>query len=545
MRRRGGLLALLTLGAFACGLAGTPASAHPLNNFSINQHHSLTVHQDRVDDRAVIDIAEIPTLQGKKAVDRDDDGEFSPAELDRAAGTECSALLRGLRAEVAGTALKWRSTGSHLAYLPGENGLSVSRYECGFTAPADLSGPARLRFATEYQATHVGWREIVASGVGVRFTAASVAERSVSDELRSYPNDLLSTPLDQRTADISATPGSGASPGLTPRVDGVGPMTRLVAPVQNAFNDLLARDLTVPVGLAAVVLSMLLGAAHAVLPGHGKTVVAAYLVGRHGGVRDAILVGSTVTFTHTAGVLGMGLLLSASAAVSGDGLLAWLGVVSGALIGGIGLLLLRSAWRHRGEPAAAHGHGEGHTHTHGLSFGRRGGHGHGHGHGHAHDDHAHEAPVPADVDVWFFPTPQPAEAAAAVAVAVAERPRAQVAGEYVPDERTPFSRRGLVGLGIAGGLVPSPSALVVLLGAIALGRTWFGVGLVFGYGIGMAATLMAAGLLLVKFRDGAAARMAERGTRMGRRLGTWTPIFTALLVVLVGAGLVLNELPRI
>ena len=110
---------------------------------------------------------------------------------------------------------------------------------------------------------------------------------------------------------------------------------------------------------------------------------------------------------------------------------------------------------------------------------------------------------------------------------------------------SPFTRRGLIGLGVAGGLVPSPSALVVLLGAIALGRTWFGVGLVLGYGVGMAVTLMAAGLLLVKFRDGIVARMTTRSDRLVGKLSTLTPIFTALLVILVGAGLVLNELSRI
>jgi ABC-type nickel/cobalt efflux system permease component RcnA len=97
-----------------------------------------------------------------------------------------------------------------------------------------------------------------------------------------------------------------------------------------------------------------------------------------------------------------------------------------------------------------------------------------------------------------------------------------------------------VGLGIAGGLVPSPSALVVLLGAIALGRTWFGVALVTAYGIGMAATLTVTGLLLVKLVDRLEQR-ASAGRRLAARLSGLAPVGTAAMVVLLGAGLALRS----
>ncbi len=113
-----------------------------------------------------------------------------------------------------------------------------------------------------------------------------------------------------------------------------------------------------------------------------------------------------------------------------------------------------------------------------------------------------------------------------------------------PAERR-FTRRGLIGLGVAGGLVPSPSALVVLLGAIALGRTWFGVGLVVGYGLGMALTLMAAGLLLVKLRDRVDGLLSHRRGAVLTRVSAVLPLITAGLVVAVGLGLILNELHRI
>src|SRR4029077_17298899 len=98
--------------------------------------------------------------------------------------------------------------------------------------------------------------------------------------------------------------------------------------------------LTATVGLAALGLSVLLGAAHAALPGHGKTVMAAYLAGRRGNARDALLVGATVTVTHTGGVLALGVLLSASASLAGDGVIRDLGVVSGLLVVVVGVTLL-------------------------------------------------------------------------------------------------------------------------------------------------------------------------------------------------------------
>jgi ABC-type nickel/cobalt efflux system permease component RcnA len=93
-----------------------------------------------------------------------------------------------------------------------------------------------------------------------------------------------------------------------------------------------------------------------------------------------------------------------------------------------------------------------------------------------------------------------------------------------------YGRSGLIGMGVAGGLVPSPSALVVLLGAIALGRTWFGVLLVLGYGVGMATTLTVVGILLVRLR-------VRVGRLPLRRLREWLPALTATLVLVVGLGL--------
>ncbi|MDG4861722.1 nickel transporter, partial [Streptomyces sp. T-3] len=318
----------------------------------------------------------------------------------------------------------------------------------------------------------IGWREITAQAAdGVRLAASDVPARSVSGELRRYPDDLLTDPLEVRRAVLRVAPGAGgvSAEGLPGAFNsGARPGTWL-ASMDGRLASLAARDgLTLPVGLAAVLLALLLGAGHAALPGHGKTVMAACMAGRRGGVRDAAVVGATVTFTHTAGVLALGLLITVSASLAADRVLSWLGVVGGAVVTGVGVMLLRGAVRGKeGAYGHSHGHGHGHSHSHSHVHG----HGHGHGHGHSHHDHPHQPP-------------------------------------------TPYRRFTLFGMGVAGGLVPSPSALVVLLGAMALNRTAFGVGLVLAYGLGMAAVLTAAGLLVARLGDRAGRLNGARARRV-------------------------------
>jgi ABC-type nickel/cobalt efflux system permease component RcnA len=487
------LAALAVLGALCCGclLAGSAgtASAHPLGNFTVNHYDGLTVHPDGVELLAVVDSAEIPTLQERLAADADRDGDISPAEADAAAATRCDQVRADIALVVGGEPVPWTVHSAVLGYPSGQAGLPTTRLSCQLSAAADVGRAGTLSVRDSYRADHIGWREITAAGEGVGLPDSPVPSGSVSDALRAYPDDLLSAPLDVRAVTLRVTaPGAGSAPRAARGLPGpAGVLDATVARATRAFGALAGTDgLTPLIGLLAVVLSLVLGASHAMLPGHGKTVMAAYLAGSRGSARDAVLVGATVTITHTAGVLALGLAVTVSSAVAGEAVLRWLGLLSGLLVAGIGAAMLRGAWRSRPRTAAvehalqpagaarpAIGHGQDH------------GHGHGHGHGHRHG----------------------------------------------------YGRVGLVGLGVAGGLVPSPSALVVLLGAVALGRTWFGVLLVLGYGLGMAATLTAAGLLLVRLRD-RLERLAVH--RLGRRLSRVTaalPVLTAGLVLVVGLGL--------
>ncbi|MFD5814130.1 nickel/cobalt transporter [Streptomyces sp. NPDC127038] len=543
----------LALASTALAVAGglTPAEAapaHPLGNFTVNYHTGLSLRPDRVDATVIVDRAEISTLQEREVVDADHDGAVSAAESRAYSHDSCPALGRRLRTTAGGKALVWEAVSAGLTYEPGQAGLKTSRLTCTFTAPTDLSRPADVDIHTSYDSRRIGWREMTVTGHGLRIGGTDLPSVSPTDELRHYPRDPAASPLNQRAAHLRTTPGGNdtASVGTTVTT-GAGWFDRILAKTSSVFDSLVgSRQLTVPIGLLALLLALILGASHAVLPGHGKTIMASYLAGRRGTRRDAVTVGATVTLTHTAGVLVLGLALPAATDLAGEAVLTWLGAASGLIVTSIGLWLLASALRNRPRNHHHH-HGPDHSHHHG------------HGHdGHPRHEHGLGEPLPRT------PTPQQ-DVGVGVATLVRATETPSATPSHHPHEhghhhghdhghhhhaldhhaagRT--GRSGLIGMGIAGGLVPSPSALVVLLGAVALGRTAFGVLLVIAYGLGMAGTLTAVGLLLVRLQEHLETRMravSESRRRALRRLSRLAPVATALLVVLVGAGLTVRAL---
>ena len=529
----------------------TGAAAHPLGNFTVNTYSGLRVGPDRLVVDYVVDMAEIPSFQTRQAIDADHDGEVADAEATAWRTRECPRLAGGLRATVGGRPAPLAVTGSSLRFPEGVGGLETLRLECALAAP--LPSPGSLAYTDTNLEGRVGWREITAVGDRATLEAADVPPTSSSARLTTYPEDQLSSLLDQRTATLrfhpggppappvagwaaaagSATAGSAAGSAAAGSAGGStadgpageNPTSGCEAPRRGsvaeagtgcsgsstadagteqgaqaagsvagaeaagitasapvgrggvdrataAFTALVGeRSLSPGFAVVALLLAVGLGAAHALAPGHGKTVMAAYLVGLRGTLRQAATIGATVTVTHTAGVLVLGLVLSTSRAVASERVYPWLGLGSGLLLAavGVGLLVRARTGHHR------HPHPHGHDHDH-----------------HHHHDHEHGA-----------------------------------AGK-------PLGRRGLVALGLAGGLVPSPSAVVVLLGGIALGQAWFGVALVVAYGLGMAATLTGVGLLLAHLRT----RMDRRlhlptGSLLGR-LGRLLPAVTASVIVVVG-----------
>ncbi|WP_084996657.1 nickel transporter [Streptomyces sp. S8] len=539
--------ALTTLAAGAlvavAGVASAPAAnAHPLGNFSVNYHTGLVLRPDRIDAHVVVDHAEISALQERSAIDTDHDGKVSDDEARVHAEKTCSDLSGQLHLSVGGTQAEWRRSSAALVYENGEAGLRTSRLACSLTSPADLTEPADIRAETGYDTRRVGWHEMTATGQGVRITRTDVPATSTTRELRQYPADPLSSPLDQRSATLRSEPGQGqaAVPAVVADLPGAGVIGGVLAKVTGAFDSLVgAREITLPVGLLALLLALVLGASHAAMPGHGKTIMAAYLAGRRGTRRDALTVGATVTLTHTAGVLVLGLALPVSTHLAGETVLMWLGAASGLLVTGIGLWLLTGAVRGRPQHNHHH-HGPGHSHSHSHSHDDHG-HGHGHGHGHQHDhDHGPVKPVSAGDSA---PAEELRATPTVATLAPPDHDHHPAKTSTAPQDARGTSRTGLIGMGIVGGLVPSPSALVVLLGAVALGRTAFGVLLVVGYGLGMAATLTLAGLLLVRLRERIESHDRARTLRhhpLLRRLARTGPVITAILVIAVGLGLTLR-----
>lgn len=497
---------VVTISALLISIAAvTGAHAHPLGNFSLNHHDELRLSPGHIEDTAVVDSAEIPTAQDREKADTDDDGNVSRAEAATRARQRCARLAEASRVTVDGRRSDWRVRSSRLTYGKGTAGLPIARLTCHLRTDADLSGPADVTFVSGAGRTRTGWKEITATaGSGVRLAASSAPERSASAGLRHYPSGAADEPLNQTTASLRAQPGSegppsGDTPGAAP---GAGPSVAAGASLFPSLERELtalttSRDLTLPVGLLGILLTVALGAGHAALPGHAKLAVAACLARRTGGVRAALTVGATVTATHTTGVLIVGLVLTLSGGLLGEQLLGWLGTISGLLIAAIGTWLVVTAVR-------ALRSGSSPTNWH---------------HGHHHRPHDHTR-THSHSRAHSHSSPRPGKDA----------------------HRTPLRIPSLLGVGLAGGLVPSPSALVVLLGAVSLSRTSFGVLLVLGYGLGMAVTLTAAGLLL----SSGGSRLT---TLTERRLPAWSrytrygTLLTALAVFTVGLGLTLRSLP--
>ncbi len=594
MTRRLLLLGVVAAVAVAVGLVVLPAgsaSAHPLGNFTVNHLSQLRLGADGIIVDAVVDTAEIPTAQALPDVDTDGNGDASTTERDAYAQARCAQVARAQVLTIDGVVQVVVPKEARFEYTPGQADLPTGRLNCTLRVEAGLAEGSKIGFRDDFAPGRIGWREVVAVGDGVELRASDVSAVSITDGLRTYPDEQLNAPpqVNEATITVGVVRGPLSAEGTAGRsaIDSLGPAARApasgpVESVQRLFEDLVGRrDLTLPVGLLAVGLAMLLGASHALLPGHGKTIMAAYIAGSEGTMRDAVLVGATVTGTHTSGVLVLGLTLTLSTALAGETVIAWLGVISGLFVVSLGVALLVGTTRRGGRfglslenhhhgPFGGHTHDghthDGHTHDHGHTHGHSHGHDHahdGHDHGHTHDGHTHahdshdhghdhdyhgharvhshggHLVVELDDELDQENLREMQDELVHVHDELVHQHQ-DPGSETAPPQRT-ISRLGLVGMGAAGGLVPSPSALVILLSAIALGRTAFGVLLVLAYGVGMAATLTGAGVLLVYVRDRWVNRLTQGATRLGDRWRRVMAFVTPMLIVVVGAGLAVRS----
>ena len=454
MRRRIALSLLALCGALAALLV-TPvtASAHPLGNFTINRYAGIEVAGSDIYVRFALDVAEIPTYQlGSK--------------LERTGYP--TVLARDLVLTLDGRRLPLRVIERRAVEQPGAGGLKTLRLDVVYRARGDGE---ELVFRDTSFAGRIGWREVTLSGRdGGRVVASNVATASASDALREYPTDLLQSPLDVSSA--LATIDLGSAPAAAPSIDAV------AAPrhVPGGFEALIEEgDLSVGVLLLSLLIAAFWGAAHALTPGHGKAMVAAYLVGTKGTPRHAVLLGGTVTIAHTAGVFALGFVtLGLSAFIVPEQLYPWLTLVSGLLVVIVGASVLRQRLR----PHSHHHHDHDRPHDH-----------HHHGHDHDHDG--------------------------------------------------ALTSKGILGVGVAAGLLPCPSALVVLLSAIALHRIGLGLALIVAFSVGLAATITAIGLVAV-FARRTFGRLSLDGPVV-RAL----PAVSAALILAVGLVITARALPGV
>jgi len=514
--RIGGMIAVL-VGAVV--LVGAPAaSAHPLGNFTVNRYSGFDLRPGHVQITYVIDMAEIPTFEAMPQIDSNGDGTAGEAEKQAWADRTAPQVLAKLTLTVSGQRVPLSVVTDSMRFRPGQAGLPILYFKAEFAGVVPPSGS--MQYRDQNFGGRIGWKEITArSEAGVAIFASSVRGASISDELQSYPVDLLSSPLDERQAAFSFQPGR---PAPIPQ-ERVGGARTTGAPIASgrSFAALVEWKLTPLVLAASLLLALLFGALHALGPGHGKTITAAYLVGAGARRRQALLIGVAVSIMHTVSVLALGLVaLVLARSFPADRVYPWLTLVTGlvALGLGTGLAIVRLQARRNGlDPWHGHAHPLDASHEDGAlpgggaetldpGFGPQG-----REHGHEHGDgwHAHEEQQSSGVMVLERePTSGP------------DHPVGPV--RMVP--RKPISGRGLMALAVAGGILPSPTALVVLTGAIYAHRVAYGLGLIAAFSMGLAAALMGVGMVAIRLRSAVSARLTSKVAGL-------IPIVSALVIV--------------
>ena len=459
------LVLLAAVSATVLVLLPGHASAHPLGNFTVNCYAGVEVAGSRVFVRYALDLAEIPAFQLGRDVHR-------PGFTARLAA-DLELVVDGRRAPLRVLEQRVRSR-------PGAGGLETLRVDVVYAA---AGAGEEIEFVDRAFAGRIGWREVTVSARdGARVVRSTVPETSTSAALTAYPKSLLRSPL--KVTRATALVEQGATSGSPPRI---GAVLEGGARGAGGFEALVARgDLSVGAVLLSLLVAMFWGAAHALTPGHGKAMVAAYLVGTKGTPRHAFLLGGTVTLAHTAGVFAIGIVtLALSPFVVPERLYPWLTLVSGLLVVAVGAAVLRQ--RLRGRVHAGHGHDHDHPR------------GHPHDHRHHHGEHGHDH----------------------------------------DHHRDDLTSKGILGVGVAAGLLPCPSALVVLLSAIALHRVGLGLALIVAFSVGLAATITAIGLVAVLARR-AFGRLSLNGPLV-RAL----PSVSAGLILAVGLLITARALPGV
>jgi len=549
------LIALVSV--LGCLMVAPFGYAHPMGNFSVNHYSKITLSSEGVEIRYILDLAEIPTyqeLQQGNIVAKTDD----PKVLSFVA-TQGGLLGRGLSLTLDGMSMPLHLVSQDVIFPPGAGGLPTMKM--GFVYRTDQwtganGATANLFFEDSNFAGHTGWKEIVVTAPQGIVISTSAPAEDRSAELTNYPTDLLNSPPQNLTASIqfalatltkaaevpsashpvprsvSAAKGTiddrsspqkmalasaaaatshdsirepktkKATPAAAIYVERPATQTSTTAPMhlsanqqgtsRSAFTELMTTGrLSLWFLITAAVIAFGLGALHALEPGHGKTIVAAYLVGSRGTIRHAALLGIIVTASHTAGVFALGAItLYASRYIVPERLYPWLGVSSGLLIAGLGGYMFLRRWTGQD---GDHSHVSGRSHSHWFSARKK--------LGSLAEDSA--------------PLPTMQDRGNAKSVSLSQ----------------------LFILGITGGIIPCPAALVVLLSALALHRIGLGLFLIIAFSLGLAAVLIGFGMLMVY-----AGQLMSRLKVDGPFTTRWMPIASASFMTILGAGITVQAL---
>jgi nickel/cobalt transporter (NicO) family protein len=496
------VLALLTLfvitGLSGSGTISNSAQAHPLGELTINHFSELTFTRDQVTVRYVIDFAELSTVEQIRRIDGADEWDVADADLDAFLDEVVPEWLDGLDLTINDEPVILQEVDSDAWFHEGNWGFELLRVEITATGelPNSIDDEIAGRYVVRNFPGRLGWHEVVMpAGQDVAVLETDALRETISDELHDYPDITEEEAL--QIYDVSfelapATDDSEESPGalIDRETSGIGTLQRLTNSAERLVD--LESGSRLAIGLTMLG-AFVWGAFHALSPGHGKAVVGAYLIGSRGTPKHAMFLGLTVTLTHTAGIVALGFIaLALSHIILPETIFPYLSLLSGVLVILIGLSIGYRRYRAYRETGIADDHGHHHhhhDHDHSHHHHDHGDHHHSHDHDHDHhhhhdhshshhhhhhDDHHHSH----DHDHHHGHSHLPPGADG---------------GEV--------TWRSLLALGISGGMVPCPSALVLLLAAIALGRLEFGLILVLLFSIGLAMVLTAIGLLMVYLRS--------------------------------------------
>ena len=514
------------------GRADTVASL--LGNFTINQFCGLQLASTAVQVHYVVVFGQLPALRELHLADADGDGVTSQAERDAYIGKLAPDLAEGLALRVDGAnvplrAIHWTSS------LPTEQGGFSLRIDVDFAAmlPAAAADSTRtLEFANQNHAGRIGWHEIVvkpAPGVQIFNTDAYSTSLTggLSEALKSIP---AAGPLDERAVHLSfgdnapldakllsARPGSGTigvswdRPTSSGKAAAKSESEWIADRTRQLVNAISGSQVRPRVAVLALLGALLLGAVHALSPGHGKTIVGAYLIGSRGTPRHALFLGLTVTITHTLGVFALGFAtLYASRYVVPERLFPILSLISAALVLVMGAVLLIQRGRiARQAPAEA-------------NFARL----------KTFKFVGSEATVPVVARRLIF-----APASSCIDATMHSHDGGPMHSHLPPGASgEKITWRSLLTLGISGGLVPCPSAMVLLLAAVSLNKTAYGMLLVVAFSVGLAITLTLVGLAFLY------ARNRFRGPGAGNRWAQLLPVASACTIMVLGIALCIGAL---